>query len=97
MDGWMDGHWTDGYTVNRLINNNYFSFRSRQKSLDISYITSRILVMSFPHEVISQPHQNSLDEVGVYLEETHPSQYLVFNLSGEEYDVTKLNGQVGVA
>ena len=54
-------------------------------------------MMSFPHEVISQPHQNSLDEVGVYLEETHPSQYLVFNLSGEEYDVTKLNGQVGVA
>ena len=76
-----------------------FSFcsGSRLRPLDISYVTSRILVMSFPHDTPSHPYQNTIDEVGVYLEETHPSQYLVFNLSGDQYDVSKLNGQVGVA
>lgn len=50
--------------------------------------------MSFPYEEPLQPYQNTIGEVGAYLEETHPSQYLIFNLSGEQYDVTKLNGQV---
>ena len=53
--------------------------------------------MSFPYDTPSNPHQNCIEDVGLYLEETHPSQYLVFNLSGEQYDVNKFNGQVGVA
>lgn len=52
--------------------------------------------MSFPYDTPTHPNHNTIEEVGVYLEETHPSQYLVFNLSGEQYDVSKLNGQVGV-
>ncbi len=53
--------------------------------------------MSFPYDTPSNPHQNCIEDVGLYLEETHPSQYLVFNLSGEQYDVNKFNGQVGMA
>lgn len=48
--------------------------------------------MSFPHEDSS--HANSIDEVRAFLDENHPSQYLVFNLSGHTYDTTKLNNQV---
>lgn len=83
---------------NKFVLNWYiFFFRGqRSRPLDISYITSRMLVMSFPYEDPSQPYQNTIGEVGAYLEEAHPSQYLIFNLSGEQYDVTKLNGQVGV-
>ena len=49
--------------------------------------------MSFPHE--DGRHGNMLEEVRLFLDERHPSQYLVFNLSGEEYDSGRLHGQVG--
>ena len=75
-----------------------FSYSSspKQKSLDVSYITSRILVMSYPYEEGGPGHPNVLREVSAYLEGTHPSQYLVFNISGEQYDTDQLSGQVGV-
>ena len=53
--------------------------------------------MSFPYEDSGPGHNNSLEEVAMYLEGTHPSQYLIFNLSGEQYDTDRFNGQVGVA
>lgn len=48
--------------------------------------------MSFPHE--DNNHANSLHEVRGFLEARHPSQYLVFNLSGHSYDTAQLNNQV---
>ena len=48
--------------------------------------------MSFPHE--DSQHANSLWEVREFLETRHPSQYLVFNLSGHAYDMAQLNNQV---
>ena len=48
--------------------------------------------MSFPHE--DSQHANSLQEVREFLETRHPSQYLVFNLSGHAYDTAQLNNQV---
>ena len=73
-----------------------YSSSPKQKSLDVSYITSRILVMSYPYEEGGPGHPNVLREVSAYLEGTHPSQYLVFNISGEQYDTDQLSGQVGV-
>ncbi|XP_019852858.1 PREDICTED: cyclin-G-associated kinase [Amphimedon queenslandica] len=66
----------------------------KQKSTDITYVTSRILVMSYPFEEGGVGRPNVLKEVSAYLEGTHPSQYLVFNLSGEQYDTDQLSGQV---
>ena len=50
--------------------------------------------MSFPHE--DSHHANSLWEVREFLETRHPSQYLVFNLSGHAYDTAQLNNQVSL-
>ena len=50
--------------------------------------------MSFPHE--DSHHANSLWEVRELLETRHPSQYLVFNLSGHAYDTAQLNNQVSL-
>ena len=52
--------------------------------------------MSYPYEEGGPGHPNILREVSTYLEGTHPSQYLVFNVSGEQYDTDQLSGQVGV-
>ena len=50
------------------------------------------IAMSFPHDDSS--HVNNIDEVSAFLNEKHPSQYLVFNLSGQDYDISKLDNQV---
>ena len=70
--------------------------RPQQQLLDISYITSRILVMSYPYENISSTTTNSLLSVKDYLDSVHPCQYLVFNLTSEKYDVNVLHGQVSL-
>lgn len=48
--------------------------------------------MSYPHN--DAFHGHHLEEVRTFLDERHPSAYLVFNLSGNGYDVSKLNNQV---
>jgi hypothetical protein len=48
--------------------------------------------MSYPHDDVF--HGNHIAEVRNFLDERHPSAYLVFNLSGNGYDVAKLNNQV---
>ena len=48
--------------------------------------------MSLPSEDQSQGH--NLDEIRGFLDARHPEQYLVFNLSNQHYDTSKLNNQV---
>ena len=48
--------------------------------------------MSYPHD--DAYHGHHLAEVRTFLDERHPSAYLVFNLSGNNYDVSKLSNQV---
>lgn len=55
--------------------------------LDISYITSRILVMPYPSEGIETAYKtNHLEDVKLFLDSRHPSyKYSVYNLSGRAY------------
>ena len=48
--------------------------------------------MSLPSEDQLQGH--NLDEVRGFLDARHPEQYLVFNLSDQHYDTSKLHNQV---
>ena len=53
--------------------------------LDITYITPRIIAMSFPGEGLQQTYRNSMDDVSAFLNERH-SKYRVYNLSMKSYD-----------
>ena len=48
--------------------------------------------MSYPHD--DPFHQNNLSTVRAFLDEKHPSGYLVFNLSDHNYDASKLDNHV---
>jgi len=48
--------------------------------------------MSYPHD--DSFHSHNITEVRSFLEERHPSAYLVFNLSNNAYDPAKLGNQV---
>ncbi|XP_013177988.1 PREDICTED: cyclin-G-associated kinase isoform X2 [Papilio xuthus] len=48
--------------------------------LDISYITSRIIVMPYPSEGLESAYKtNHIDDVRAFLESRHPGKYCVYN------------------
>ena len=66
-------------------------YKEGQFDLDLTYITERIIAMSYPAAGMESTYRNNLDDVAQMLNEKHPSSYLVFNLSQRAYDYSKLN------
>uniref|UniRef100_A0A670ZE37 Auxilin n=1 Tax=Pseudonaja textilis TaxID=8673 RepID=A0A670ZE37_PSETE len=62
--------------------------------LDISYITSRIIVMSFPGEGVELGFRNHIDDVRTFLDSRHPDHYTVFNLSPKSYRTARFHNRV---
>lgn len=65
-----------------------------QFDLDLTYITDRIIAMSFPGSGLETTYRNNLREVAKMLQTNHQDKYMVFNLSERRYDISKLNHQV---
>ncbi|KAK7100826.1 cyclin-G-associated kinase-like [Littorina saxatilis] len=62
--------------------------------LDISYITSRLAVMSFPAEGVESAIKNHIDDVRMFLEARHKNSYAVYNLSQRSYRPVKFENRV---
>lgn len=62
--------------------------------LDISYITSRIAVMSFPAEGVESAIKNNIEDVRLFLDAKHPGHYTVYNLSPRIYRASKFHNRV---
>ncbi|XP_054437813.1 cyclin-G-associated kinase [Pteronotus mesoamericanus] len=62
--------------------------------LDISYVTSRIAVMSFPAEGVESAIKNNIEDVRLFLDAKHPGRYAVYNLSPRTYRPSKFHGRV---
>ncbi|KAM5283687.1 cyclin-G-associated kinase isoform 1-T1 [Hipposideros larvatus] len=62
--------------------------------LDISYITSRIAVMSFPAEGVESAIKNNIEDVRLFLDSKHPGHYAVYNLSPRTYRHSKFHNRV---
>ncbi|KAL5021014.1 hypothetical protein ScPMuIL_000169 [Solemya velum] len=65
-----------------------------KSDLDISYITSRIIAMSFPAEGMESAFKNHIDDVRSYLEARHNNCYAVYNLAQRTYRVAKFENRV---
>jgi len=63
-------------------------------NLDLSYITPRIIAMSFPAEGFPSLFRNPLPSVSNMLNTKHSFNYRIFNLSGIEYDYSKFGYNV---
>lgn len=64
------------------------------KDLDVTYVTSRLLVMSFPADGIEGTYKNNIDDVRMYLDSKHTDSYVVINISQRTYRTNKLNDRV---
>ncbi|XP_075787421.1 cyclin-G-associated kinase isoform X4 [Pelodiscus sinensis] len=62
--------------------------------LDISYITSRIAVMSFPAEGVESAIKNNIEDVRLFLDSKHPGNYAVYNLSPRTYRSSRFHNRV---
>ncbi|XP_075792287.1 auxilin isoform X2 [Pelodiscus sinensis] len=62
--------------------------------LDISYVTSRIIVMSFPAEGVELGFRNHIEDVRTFLDSRHADHYTVFNLSQKSYRSAKFHNRV---
>ncbi|XP_069088596.1 auxilin isoform X2 [Pleurodeles waltl] len=62
--------------------------------LDISYITSRIIVMSYPAEGVELGFRNHIEDVRSFLDSRHLDHYTVFNLSQRSYRSAKFHNRV---
>lgn len=65
-----------------------------KNDLDLSYITSRIMVMSYPADGIESTYKNNIDDVRYFLEAKYPENYLVINVSPRTYRTEKLSDRV---
>nr|XP_058157910.1 cyclin-G-associated kinase isoform X2 [Dasypus novemcinctus] len=62
--------------------------------LDISYITSRIAVMSFPAEGVESAVRNNIEDVRTFLDAKHPGHYAVYNLCPRTYRPSRFHNRV---
>lgn len=62
--------------------------------LDISYVTSRVAVMSFPAEGVESALKNNIEDVRLFLDSKHAGHYTVYNLSPRTYRASKFHNRV---
>ncbi|XP_021238047.1 tensin-3 isoform X12 [Numida meleagris] len=62
--------------------------------LDLTYITERIIAVSFPADSSEETYFHNLQNVTQMLKSKHGNNYLVINLSEKRYDLTKLNPKI---
>ncbi|KAM8961962.1 cyclin-G-associated kinase [Pelodytes ibericus] len=62
--------------------------------LDLSYITSRIAVMSFPAEGVESAIKNNIEDVRLFLDSKHTGSYAVYNLCLRKYRPAKFHNRV---
>ncbi len=65
-----------------------------RSELDLSYVTSRLIVTSYPAEGIESAYRHHIDDVRAALDSRHANHYAVFNVSGRSYPATRFNARV---
>lgn len=61
-------------------------YKDDSYNLDITYITDRIMAMSFPASGLESCYRNKIGDVAKFLKEHHGTNYRVINLSNRKYN-----------
>ncbi|KAK2107203.1 putative tyrosine-protein phosphatase auxilin [Saguinus oedipus] len=61
--------------------------------LDFTYVTSRIIVMSFPLDNVDIGFRNQVDDIRSFLDSRHLDHYTVYNLSPKSYRTAKFHSR----
>lgn len=82
--------------VRKLVSGKRNRYECKDFNLDLTYITDRVIAMSFPAANFWQKiYRNNIEDVSNFMKEKHgESNYKVYNMSGVEYDTSPFNGNV---
>lgn len=85
--------------VRQRVCENKRRFQADGYDLDLTYVTTHIIAMSFPSKGTKAVYRNKIDEVAKFFEDKHSDDknidYMVYNLCSEmEYDHRKFHGNV---
>ncbi|KAI9481348.1 MAG: putative phosphatidylinositol-3,4,5-trisphosphate 3-phosphatase [Benjaminiella poitrasii] len=73
-----------------LVSENRKRYIDKDTNLDLSYITDRIIAMSYPSEGFEGFYRNSFIKVKQFLDGKHAGHYKVYNLRSEkQYDLAR--------
>ncbi|XP_063570849.1 phosphatidylinositol 3,4,5-trisphosphate 3-phosphatase TPTE2-like isoform X2 [Pongo abelii] len=82
--------------MRRLVSENKRRYTRDGFDLDLTYVTERIIAMSFPSSGRQSFYRNPIVEVVQFLENKHPNHYRVYNLCSETaYDPKHFHNRVG--
>ena len=76
------------------VNKDVVRYKADGYNLDITYITDRLLAMSFPASGFEKCYRNNINKVVSFLNDKHPDHYKIYNLSNREYNFDKFHGFV---
>jgi len=62
--------------------------------LDLTYITPRLIAMSFPASGLEAVYRNNIESVSKFLLERHSQHFRVYNMASRSYNKSKFNFQV---
>uniref|UniRef100_A0AAQ6AL32 Tensin 3 n=1 Tax=Amphiprion ocellaris TaxID=80972 RepID=A0AAQ6AL32_AMPOC len=68
-----------------------FSVSREGYELDLTYITERIIAVSFPRGCSEEVYSHNLKDVTRMLKSKHADNYLIINLSERRHDLSKMN------
>jgi protein-tyrosine phosphatase len=80
--------------IRKLVSGDKFRFHEDGYDLDLTYITENVIAMGIPGDNFEKLWRNDSSDVSKFLNERHPSNYMIYNLSGEKYNYKKFNYQV---
>lgn len=66
-----------------------------RQDLDLSYLTTRLIVMSYPAEGLESAYRNHIEDVKAFLDSRH-TPYIVINVSGRSYSYNRFGPQIKV-
>jgi len=80
--------------LRNMVSGNRVRYKDSEYDLDLTYITPRLLAMSFPASGLESLYRNHIDSVASFLQKNHQKNYLIVNLSNRPYDYSKFHNQV---
>jgi len=63
-------------------------------NLDLTYITPRIIAMSYPASGMEAMYRNNIEQVAKFLNKNHGQDYYIINVSSRLYDYSKFGNRV---
>lgn len=81
--------------MRQLVSQNKRRYQEDGVDLDLTYVTSRIIAMSFPSSGCMAWYRNPIRDVALFLDKKHGEHYRVYNLCSERtYDDSHFHGRV---